>query len=231
MIKKILIIVSVVLALSISLFLSAKTYLEYRQDYVDVYVASHQIAQRTLLSDRDLAVIRLPKQVLNEDIVNDPEQIKGNYVKLSCSIPKGSMFYMTALESDIKDLANTLLMKGQVNYDLYVGEIKINSGSIATEMYVDLYLTVSRNDKPISDLLIRDCRITGLYDGNGRQILDYDRDSRVQIISLAVNEDEVSLINKALKIGEVSAIVGNKTYQNHVYSTLNRDSELLEYLE
>ena len=75
-------------------------------------MASHQIAQRTLLSDRDLAVIRLPKQVLNEDIVNDPEQIKGNYAKLSCSIPKGSMFYKTALESDIKDLANTLLMKG-----------------------------------------------------------------------------------------------------------------------
>lgn len=231
MIKKILIIVSIALALSISLFLSAKTYLEYRQDYVDVYVASHQIAQRTLLSNRDLAVIRLPKQVMNEDIVNDLEQIKGNYVKLSCSIPKGSMFYKAALESDIKDLANTLLMKGQVNYDLYVGEIKINSGSIATKMYVDLYLTVSRNDKPISDLLTRDCRITGLYDGNGRQILDYDRDSRVQIISLAVNEDEVSLINKALKIGEVSVIVGNKTYQNHVYSTLNRDSELLEYLE
>ncbi|MBR4461736.1 MAG: hypothetical protein IKS51_04070 [Erysipelotrichaceae bacterium] len=231
MIKKILIIFSIVLLLSFSLFLSVKTYLEYRQDYVDVCVASHQISQRTQLSDKDIEIIRLPKQILNEDVLNDPEMIKGNYVKLSYSIPKGSLFYKTALESDIRDLANTLLMKGQVNYDLYTAEVKINSGSIATDMYVDLYLTVTRNDKPISDLLIRDCRITGLYDSNDRQILNYDLDSKVQIISLAIDEDEVSIINKALKVGELSVIVSNKAYQNAVYSTLNRDSAVLEYLE
>ncbi len=231
MIKKILIILAAVLLLSFSLFLSVRTYLEYRQDYVDVYVASHQIAQRTLLSDKDLTVVRLPKQILNEEILNDPDLIKGNYVKLSYSIPKGSLFYRTALESDIKDLANTLLMNGQVSYDLYVGEIKINSGNIATGIYVDLYLTVSKDEKPISDLLIRDCRIIGLYDGNGKQILNYDTDSRVQIVSLAINEEEAILINKSLKIGELSVIVSSKAYQNPVYSTLNHDSAVLEYLE
>ena len=231
MIKKILIILAAVLLLSFSLFLSVRTYLEYRQDYVDVYVASHQIAQRTFLSDKDLTVVRLPKQILNEEILNDPDLIKGNYVKLSYSIPKGSLFYRTALESDIKDLANTLLMNGQVSYDLYVGEIKINSGNIATGIYVDLYLTVSKDEKPISDLLIRDCRIIGLYDGNGKQILNYDTDSRVQIVSLAINEEEAILINKSLKIGELSVIVSSKAYQNPVYSTLNRDSAVLDYLE
>lgn len=231
MIKKILIIVAIVVSLSSSLFLSIKTYLQYREDYVDVYVASHQISQRTHLSMQDMKVIRLPKQILNEDVLNDPESIEGKYVRLSYSIPKGSLFYKTALESDIRDLADTLLMKGQVNYDLYITEVKINSGSIAANMYVDLYLTVSRNDKPISDLLIRNCRITGLYDGNGRQILDYDKESRVQIISLAINEDEVNIINKALKVGELSVIIGSKAYQDNVCSSLNRDSAVLEYLE
>ena len=231
MIKKILIIVTIVLTLSFSLFLSVKTYLEYREDYIDVCVASHQIAQRTLISDKDIAVIRLPKQVIGEDILNDPEMIKGSYVKLSYSIPKGSCFYKTALERDIKDLANTLLMKDQVNYDLYVTEAKINSGSIAANMYVDLYLTVTKNDKPISDLLIRNCRITGLYDGNGKQILNYDTDSRVAIISLAVSEEEVNIINKALKVGELSVIVSNKAYQENVCSYTNQDSAVLEYLE
>ena len=231
MIKKILVMAGIILILSASLFLSVRTFLEYREDYVDVYVASHQIAQRTPLSDKDLTVVRLPKQILNEEILNDPDLIKGNYVKLSYSIPKGSLFYRTALESDIKDLANTLLMNGQVSYDLYVGEIKINSGNIATGIYVDLYLTVSKDEKPISDLLIRDCRIIGLYDGNGKQILNYDTDSRVQIVSLAINEEEAILINKSLKIGELSVIVSSKAYQNPVYSTLNRDSAVLDYLE
>ena len=222
---------AIILILSASLFLSVRTYLEYREDYVDVYVASHQIAQRSLISDQDLQVIRLPKQVLNDDVLNDADLIKGKYVKLSCMIPKGSFFYKTALESDIKDLANTLLMKDQVNYDLYTGEVKINGGSILAGMYVDLYLTVSKNDKPISDLLLRNCRITGLYDSNGRQILNYDTASKVWIISLAINENEVSLINKALKVGELSVIVSSKSYQDNVYSSLNEDSAVLEYLE
>ena len=221
----------IILILSVSLFLSVKTYLEYREDYVDVYVASHQIAQRTQISDQDLEVIRLPKQILKEDVLNEEDQIKGKYVKLSYTIPKGSLFYKTALESDIRDLANTLLMEGQVNYDIYTSEVKINSGSIATGMYVDLYLTVSRNDKPISDLLLRDCRITGLYDSNGKQILNYDTNSKAYIISLAINESEVVVINKALKIGELSVIVSSRAYQEHVFSSLNEDSPVSEYLE
>ena len=38
---------------------------------------------------------------------------------------------------------------------------------------------------PISDILIENCRITGLYDYEGKIINDYDLDSRVGIISLA----------------------------------------------
>ena len=52
-----------------------------------------------------------------------------------------------------------------------------------------------------------------------------------QIILLAFNENETNVINKALKVDELPVIVICKTYQNYVFSTLNRDSTVLEYQE
>ena len=231
MIKKILVLVVAILFMSTCLFLSLKSYLTYKEDYVSVYVASHQIGQRTLISEIDLSEMKLPKQIINDDIYTGLEDIEGKYVKLGYSIPKGSLIYRTALESDIKDLANTLLFDKQVSYDLYTNEIRINPNTLSENMYIDIYLTINNSNKALSDLLIKDCRIIGIYDNNGQRILSFDQFSKVAIISIAIEEDEVVVLNKALKIGEVSGIITNNTYQSDIRSKLNEESELYEYLK
>lgn len=231
MIKKILLIIIPTTILAICLFLAIKAYQAYSLDYCIAYVASHQISQRTRIKDEDIIEVLVPKEYLSEDVFTSKDDILNKYVKLSYSLAKGSLFYKGALESDIKDLANTLLMNGQVNYDIYVNEVKINTGNLACNMYVDLYLTIDTNDKPLSDLLISNARITGMYDPNGKALRDYDNDSRVYIVSLAIDKKDVNVINKAMLVGEIKAIANSNTYDTMLYTIQNKSSAIYSYLE
>lgn len=229
--KKILIIISSTLVIVGGLLLGVKFYTEYRIGFTNVYVACHQLSQRKQIDIDDLQEISIPKDYLSDDVYVDLNDIVGKYVKLSYSIPKGSLIYRGAIESDIKDLANTLLRDGEVNYDIYTSEVKINTANIAKNMYIDMYLTINNNDKPISDLLLSNARITGLYDSNNKPILDYDNDTRVSIISLAVNKQDVNVLNKAQVVGDINCVINNSAYKMNLSTVLNSKSKLFEYLD
>lgn len=231
MIKKILIIAIPALLILLSLFFSISAYLNYRDNYVSIPVASHNLMQRTLIEENDLTYVNVPKAYLNDDVYTKNADIIGKFVKLSYSLPKGSLIYKASLEKEIKDLSTTLLLEGEVNYDIYTGEVKINAGSLGVNMYVDIYLTIKNNEVTISDLLLEGCRITGLYDNQGRQIMSYDTDSRVMIVSLAVQRDAVNLLNKALMIGNISVLSNSESYDPNNRCRLNEESAVLQYLQ
>ena len=231
MIKKMTIIVCSTLLLAVLILFGVSLYSRYATRNITCYVASHQIAQRTKISENDLLEIEVPKDYLNDDVFIEKSDIIGKYVKLSYSIPKGSLIYKTSLESDIKDLANTLLKEGEVNYDVYMSDVKINTANLNKNMSIDIYLTINNKDRPISDLLISNARITGLYDSNNKPILDYDNDSRVQIISIAVNKEYVNVLNKAQVLGVLNCVINNNTYDTTLLSNLNTNSKLFEYIE
>ena len=231
MIKKILIIIATTLVLLVGLFFGVKWYTKYTIGYQKVYVASHQLYQRTCINESDLLEVEVPKDYLKDDVLIDINDIKGKYVKLSYSIPKGSLIYKGAVEDDIKDLANTLLNVGEVNYDIYTSDVKVNTANLSRNMYVDLYLTINNKERPVSDLLIKNARVTGLYDSNNSPIPDYDNETRVYIISLAVSCDAVNIINKALSIGSINFVVNNGTYDFENSCMINYDSVLFQYLQ
>lgn len=231
MAKKIIITLVLIAALIGLDVFAVDYYCRYLIGYETVYVASHQLFQRTLISDEDIEEIKVPKGYLSNDVYQSIEDIKGKYVKLSYSVPKGSLFYKGALEVKPKDEQYTLLLKDQVSYDIYTTEAKVNSGTLSKNMYVDLYLTISNNGKPVSDLLLSDARIIGLYDSNEQQIQDYDQNSRVYIIDLAVDKKDVNYLNKAFVLGEIKVIVSSDTYSTDKTTTLNQESAIFEYLK
>lgn len=229
--KKILIIIGSILLFIGVLIIGVKYYTKYRIGYQKVYVASHQLYQRTCIGKLDLIEVEVPKDYLKDDVFIDPQDIIGKYVKLSYSIPKGSLIYKSAVESDINDLANTLLKQGEVNYDIYTNDVKINTANIMKNMYIDLYLTINNKDKPVSDLLIENARVTGMFDSNNKPILDYDSDTRTYIVSLAIDKDAVNIINKALTLGSINCVVNNNTYNTFNTCHINSESPLFQYLE
>lgn len=205
-------------------------YYHYFMEYSEVYVASHNINQRTCISINDLKAIKVPKTVINEHMITNKEDLINRFVKLSYSIPNGSFIYKDCLEDNIKDLSNTLLKENEVTYDLFVSDIKMNTGHLNTNMYLDLYLTIDKNDKVLSDLLLSNCRIIGFFDSYGKQIFNYDNDSRIYIVSLAINKNDVSIINKALVIGTINCVVNSTTYRINTSSIRNENSILYDYL-
>lgn len=230
MTKKNIFIIAPTILFLISACLSFYAYRKYSMDYIRTYVSSHLIKQRKQIKEDDLLEVLVPKEYLNDDIYLDKQDILNKYVKLSFSIPTGSLFYKIALEDNIKDLANTYLNENEVNYDIYTSEVKVNTGALNVDMNVDVYVTIKDKDKAISDLLLSNCRITGLYDNNGRLISVYDKDSRVNIISIAISNDCVNLLNKALKLADVNIIASSSTYNSSKSCTVNENSLLMSYL-
>jgi len=229
--KKLIFIVPCIIVLLISLLLSALAYFKYTTKYIKTYIASHQIMQRNMISEIDLEEVLVPKEYLNDDVYILKEDIIGKYTKLGYSIPKGSLFYKTSLEVDGKDFVNNLLLEDQINYDIYTNDVKINTGSLLTNMYVDLYLSINANDKPISDILLKDCRITALYDQNNKQVKDFDLDSKIYIVSIAIEKQQVSLLNKALMVGNVSIVTSSKPYESNIRSSVVSNSQVLKILQ
>ena len=231
MIKKMLFIALPLLGIGTSLFFSVSAYLNYRENFQRVPVASHHLFQRTKIATEDLEYIDVPSVYLSDEVSVEEEEILGSYVKLGFSLPKGSLIYKGAIEKDIRDLSLTLLKRGEANYDLYAGEVKINTGNLGIGICVDLYLTIRTGEKTISDLLIGQCRIIGLFDSQGHPIRPFDTEAKVSIVSIAVMKGYVSLINKSLAIGSINVLPSDSCYDSDSLSRLNEEAEVLEFLQ
>lgn len=200
----------------------------YRLGLTRVYVSAYDIGEREKIDEAYLKTILVPKAYISEDIYLNENDIIGKYTKLNTSIAKGSLFYKTYLEdfNNMKDSSHLLLEKNQVTYDLYVKDIEVNPANILKGMRCDLYFTLNRQDIA-SDLLIEDAKIIGLYDLNNQQIVD--NLTTLNIISIAIDEDMVTYLNKALAIGKIKLIIGDDLYENKKVK-INLSDTILNYL-
>lgn len=228
--KKTLALCLIALLSIIALVLGALIYCSSKLKMTTIYVAKYTLPNRTLISENEIKEIEVPESYLSNEVIINKEDIIGKYVKINTTIPKDSFFYNGSLDAYdlIKDNLNADLLNGEVAFDISANHIKANQAYLNKGMYVDVYLTISK-DKVISDLLINNVKVIGLYDSNRQEIKDYDRDSLLSSICLAVPSEVLPILNKAEVLGELSLVVGNNTY-NKVESVLNKDSELFIYL-
>ncbi len=226
----ILMIVQIVLLLLF--FTVTFIYCHKKLQLVDVYIAKYSLNNRTLISENEIEKVSVPKCYLNENVIINKEDITNKYVKINTLIPRGSFFYKDAIEDyeSIKDKLNNELLDDEVNFDLNATSINVNQSYLTKGMYIDLYLTIDKNNKVLSDLLINNVRIIGLYDINHQEIKDYDDKSVLQSICLAVPKDSISYLYKAQVVGQLSVVVGSSSYQN-IKSTLNKEADIFEYLK
>ena len=207
-------------------------YCNNKLELQEVCIAKYSLNNRTLISQDEIEVTKVPKSYLNENVILKKEDVVGKYVKINTMIPKGSFFYEDAIEEyeNIKDKLNSELEDGEVNFDLNANNINVNQSYLVKGMYVDLYLTIDKNNKVLSDLLINNVRIIGMYDVNHQEIKDYDNKTILQSICLAVPKDTISYLYKAQVVGQLSVVVGNNSYKK-VSSKLNNNADIFEYLK
>ena len=224
--KKIIIVLSVFVLFVGGVLLYCRRELEL----VKVPVASYSLGKRALVDETTYKLISVPKRYLNSDVVLDSEELNNKCVRIDGFVPKGSFFYKSVLDDigSIDDKLTYDLRDDEVAFDININDLKVNQAYLKEGMYVDIYLTISK-DRVLSDLLINNVRIIGLYDLNHKKILDFDNNAVLQNITLALPNDAVSYVNKALAIGTLNAVIGKDCYQD-VGSSLNVESVVFNYL-
>ncbi len=227
--KKLLITFSIILFVFITL-LSSFIYTRKKLELIKVPVSVYSLSKRTLIDESTYKIVEVPKNYLDEEVVTSIDYLANKCVKIDYSIPKGSFFYKSALDDvdNIKDNLSYELNEDEVAYDISANDLNANQAYLKEGMYVDIYLTISK-DRVISDLLINNLRIIGLYDLNHKSILDYDDSAILSSVCLAVPSYAVSYLNKAQALGKLNITIGNDCYEN-VDSYLNEESAIFNYL-
>jgi len=230
MVKKIIFIVGGLMLL-VWAYIGVNYYAEYRIGFKGTYITSHQIQARSKIEEKDIEKISIPKDYLSDDVYTTKEELLGKYVKANAFIPKGSLFYKDFLEdsSKMKDYVNTEVNEGEVIYDLDLRNVSCNPSHLTSNMLIDIYLTID-NNVTISDLLFENIKILSLYDRDGKTIKDFEDNSDVTGITLAIDKNYVPILNKALVLGKLTIVVGSNAYNTELKSSINSVSPLLEYL-
>lgn len=196
----------------------------------EVFVANMSLPERTKVKEEYLRVINVPECFLSDDVYYQKEDILDKYVKLNAYIPKGSLIYKDFLENkeDMVDFLHLDLKENETTYDLFVKDIEVNTASLLKDMKVDLYLTVNKKEV-LSDLLIENCRISALYDKNSKEIKNPNENSDINVISIVLNKDYVTYLNKAIVIGKLKVLVSNNLYNDDI-ERLNESSQVFDLL-
>lgn len=215
--------------LTLGIFYLCKYVIEYQIGLTDVYVAKLNIRHRTKIKESHLSKIRVPKAYIEDTAYIDSQDIIGKYVVLDGFIAKGSPFYKEYLEDENKmeDGYYTRLKNGESAYDLRIKDIEVNTASIKQGQYVDLYLTINRQDV-ISDLIIEGARIIGVYDNQNREVLS-NSDTNISTITIALQKEMIPYLNKAFAIGEIKLVTNSNLYNEQICK-MNLSEEILKYL-
>lgn len=194
----------------------------------DVYVSAYDIEERTLMEESYLRKIKVPGAYISDDVYTLKEDIEGKYTRVSSFIPRGSLIYKSFLESadDMNDASIMSLKEGEICYDLSVRDIDVNPATLIKGMNCSLYFTLSGKDV-VSDLLIENARIIGLYDMANKPLVD-DR-SALNTVSLALKSEMVPYLNKALELGRIKLTVGYNPYGDKE-TVINLNETILKYL-
>jgi Flp pilus assembly protein CpaB len=188
--------------LSVS-YLGSKIYIDHRLNLVDVPVASSVLSPRTLISEKDIVWVKMPKAYLSPSIILDPQALIGKYTLITSEIPVGSVFYGSLVETleNAKDYPSLLLHDQQVVYALDV-DLKMTSGNTLQPFQkVDLYVALVHNRLTIVDRLISNIRILSLKDKNGK---DLEKATDIpKIMLIALDQELVPLLTKAIELGDL----------------------------
>ena len=112
-------------------------------------------------------------------------------------------------------------------YDIFLNDIKANSAILIPGINIDLYLTT---EKPVdSALLFSNVPIIAAYDDNGSSLEIY-RENKAYIITVAIKEKDVPLLNKMFLLGKVSITASKDAYKQK-RATLKENSNLYELVK
>lgn len=199
---------------------------------VEAYVAARDIPPRTQINETDLLAIEVPKNMLMDYAYGEKAEIIGMYTDIQGMIPAGSLFYKNMLhhKEELPDNPTTQLRKGQAAYSLEIDLAKMG-GSIVAGQRVDVYASFTEMDRNVlSGLLLENVRVLAIKDYKGLDLDDPQSTQTPYLAILAIDVEDVELLSKAEKMGDVKMVASSKTYDANLEAIRASNSDALEYL-
>jgi Flp pilus assembly protein CpaB len=208
-------------------------YYEEVLNYIEVPVLNKDLSQRDLISKKDIDIIKLPSEFINEDIILDKKLLVDQYVKLGNNINSFTLISKNQLENTGKmnGYGSTLLNKNQSLFSITTNLSKTSGNSLNESMNVDIYLTIEKDKNFLCDKILENVRIVSIKDSDGNAINSSNTNLIPYIIVMAINEEYIPIMNIALKVGELDLYINNDCYEYGQESILNLDSNIMNYLE
>ncbi len=196
---------------------------------VRVPVATHTIKPWSKVAEEDIGYVELEEDIIPDNIIVDSDNILNRYIIAQTTVYPESFFFEGMLidAEMMQDGAYRYLADDEVAYELYTSEIKINAKAITPGMNIDLYLTLKDGNNIHSDLLLANALVLEKYDRDGGIIRNNDP---VASLAIRIKRGDVNYLNKALALGNMSAIVSSEAYSSKD-TKLNEESEIIQYLE
>ena len=201
-------------------------------DLCTAVVASRTIPPRTQITENDLTELMIPSSYLQDRTINDRTELIGKYTDIQGSIPAGSPFYREMVRdvSELPDSPYLQLKEGQSAYTMKADIAKLG-GTLSPGQRVDIYATFEANkERPVTGCLLENVRIIAIKDYRGLSLDDPESTGTVDMVILAVNDEDISMLTLSEKTGDVRLFASNRTYITGNEATRPESSAALDWL-
>ena len=222
--------------ITIALIVTGYFYFQYNQEeiiQVEVFVASEELHARHQIQLSDLISILVDKTAVYEGMILDKEEIVGQFVRIDTVIPRGSPFFNSVLEvpEEITDYAITQLNQGQIAFPLAVDLVQVAGNTLVEGIHIDIFCSIQqRSEVPIHGVLLKSVRIIGIKDRRGIALDDPESTKMAGILILAVDQELVSLLSNAQKMGKLEFYASSESYLKKEECILNEESPVFDFL-
>lgn len=210
-----------IIAVLLCLFIIYYAYnyrIKAKTDPISVPYALREISPRTQITASMIGTIKVPKSMVDKNVIKNTNEVVGKYVNSNAVIPSGSLFYKKVLV-DWEDLPSSLFSNIPEGYTVVYLPVTLDStygNSIYPGNYIDLYYVVSdrNNGKLILGKLIESIEVLAVVDSEGNNVFEKSNDLNAPAyLMFAVNEEYHLLLRKASYLsGTIFPVPRNAEY-------------------
>lgn len=195
---------------------------------VSVPYAVTELGPRTLITADMVSTRKVPGGVVETSggkVYISTKSIIGKYVKSNSVIPKGSMFYQSALTDDWTEIKTSLyenIQDGNTLVSLPVTLESTYGNSIYPGNYIDLYFVGISNGKLLLGKFIESIKVLGVIDSEGNNVFEKvtSKVGSPSYLVFSVPEEYYLLLQKASYLsGTIFPVPRNASYSSNPKET------------
>lgn len=183
---------------------------------VTVPYAVNELKSRTLITEKDVASVKVAKSMITENVIESEKDVIGKYVNYNTTIPKGSLFYKSAVVDweSMPDSSWSNIEDGNTVVSLSISGLVMFSNSIYPGAIIDLYYQTYENKKLVYGKLIENIKVLAVKDQNGKHVFEKTASqTSASAIIFSVPEDLNLLLRKATYLsGSIVPVLRNSNY-------------------